>query len=273
MIGFILLVFILTGCVTPISTGPDGAIVVTGSVGHSHNDYEQPRPLETALSTGMVGIEVDVFLRDDVLFVAHEERDLDPSRTLRSLYLEPLYRRFRRFEGQIRENGVPVLLFVDFKEPGIEIYEALERDLMTYPGLVRRVVWNADDRCTITPGPVIVVATGSYPRDAIISDTDRVVAIDGRIPDDLLSDFPPHLMPTISTSFAVLGDLPVAQGPGGLGRAMSTIIARSTAAGRLVRFYEGIDSERFWETQVVAGVHLINTDDPERLSAHLRSRR
>lgn len=57
---------------------------------HAHNDYEHTRPLYDALSHGFVSVEADVWLVDGELLIAHDKEDLDPTRTLRGLYLEPL---------------------------------------------------------------------------------------------------------------------------------------------------------------------------------------
>jgi len=62
---------------------------------HAHNDYEHDRPLFDALSHGFTSVEADIYLVDGQLLVAHDPEDLDPARTLRSLYLEPLRERFR----------------------------------------------------------------------------------------------------------------------------------------------------------------------------------
>ncbi len=56
---------------------------------HAHNDYEHPRPLLDALSHGFTSVEADIHLVDGQLLVAHDPIDLDPSRTLESLYLAP----------------------------------------------------------------------------------------------------------------------------------------------------------------------------------------
>ncbi|WP_375436321.1 hypothetical protein [uncultured Hymenobacter sp.] len=58
--------------------------------GHSHNDYWRPHPLYDALQLGFQSVEADVFLIDSALLVGHERKSLQASRTLQTLYLEPL---------------------------------------------------------------------------------------------------------------------------------------------------------------------------------------
>src|SRR5919109_1377732 len=62
---------------------------------HAHNDYEHPRPLFDALDHRFGSIEADIYLVGDQLLVAHDPVDLDPGRTLESLYLDPLARRVK----------------------------------------------------------------------------------------------------------------------------------------------------------------------------------
>ena len=50
--------------------------------GHSHNDYHQKDPLQSALLHGLRSVEVDVFPIDGELFVAHTRLELDESKTI-----------------------------------------------------------------------------------------------------------------------------------------------------------------------------------------------
>ena len=57
---------------------------------HSHNDYHQNIPFWLAYSCGLDSIEVDVFLKDNDLMVAHHENEIIENRTIESLYLNPI---------------------------------------------------------------------------------------------------------------------------------------------------------------------------------------
>ncbi|KAL9582481.1 MAG: hypothetical protein Q9212_003271 [Teloschistes hypoglaucus] len=57
---------------------------------HSHNDYTQPNPLHDALEAGCISVEADIWLQDNDLFIAHEQDALDPPKTLKSLYIDPI---------------------------------------------------------------------------------------------------------------------------------------------------------------------------------------
>ncbi len=53
--------------------------------GHSHNDYHQKNPLQSALMHGLRSVEVDVFPMEGELFVAHTRLELDESKTIENM--------------------------------------------------------------------------------------------------------------------------------------------------------------------------------------------
>ena len=57
---------------------------------HSHNDYEQDIPFWTAYKNGLNSIEIDLFLKNDSLYVTHSESEIIAERTIEQLYLNPL---------------------------------------------------------------------------------------------------------------------------------------------------------------------------------------
>lgn len=58
--------------------------------GHSHNDYFQAEPFNSAIHHGLRSIEVDVFDRRDGLFIAHTMFELDPKKRIETMYIQPL---------------------------------------------------------------------------------------------------------------------------------------------------------------------------------------
>jgi alkaline phosphatase len=57
---------------------------------HSHNDYRQIKPFWTAYENGLNSIEIDVFLKNNTLYVTHSESEINKKRTIESLYLTSL---------------------------------------------------------------------------------------------------------------------------------------------------------------------------------------
>ena len=262
-----------SGGVKPIG---DGGLVVTTSLGHSHNDYYRARPLLGALESGMLSIEADVFLREGDLFVAHDPYEITEHRTLRRLYLDPLWEAFEAhggakpdhpFGGKVRASGRPVVLLVDFKSAGPPAWRALERQLRDYSGLVREVHRDAAGRVVVSRAPVIVVVSGNRPQRLIEGAAVRRTAIDGRFPGDLASDRPPHLMPMISTSFSDLASVAEDRGEGSIPAVLASFSRAAAAEGRLARVWATPDKPRAWRILAASGMQLINTDRPGRLAA------
>lgn len=152
---------------------------------HSHNDYWRTVPLYSAIEAGCIGVEADIWLSTDELYVGHSVESLTPNRTLDSLYITPL---LDILSKQNRDplvisdpshplHGVfdttpeqPLILLLDFKTAGTELFpfvvQALE-PLRSKGYLTRR---NGSD---LIQGPIIVVGTGETPFTNVISDTDN----------------------------------------------------------------------------------------------------
>ena len=78
---------------------------------HSHNDYNQSIPFWDAYSNGASSIEADIFLRDNNLYVAHDQQNITASRTLESLYLQPLETALK----MKYKKEQPLFLLIDIK--------------------------------------------------------------------------------------------------------------------------------------------------------------
>ncbi|KAK6352118.1 Altered inheritance of mitochondria protein 6 [Orbilia blumenaviensis] len=108
---------------------------------HSHNDYVHNAPFYEALSVGAISVEADVWAKDGELLVGHDEISLTKTRTLRSLYLDPILDSLRKMNpdtefSQNTKCGLfgmwcpqPFYLAVDFKNNATEILPLLLRDL------------------------------------------------------------------------------------------------------------------------------------------------
>ncbi|KAF5541191.1 hypothetical protein FMEXI_8027 [Fusarium mexicanum] len=104
-------------------SGPDDPIPIPC---HSHNDYWRPKPFTDAITTGCIGIEVDVWKVGDELMVGHAKGDLSAEETLTSMYIQPLVNLLKvrnqdRDPGLLpqgvydREPNQTVVLLVDLK--------------------------------------------------------------------------------------------------------------------------------------------------------------
>lgn len=167
---------------------------------HSHNDYWRSVPLYSALQAGCIGVEADVWLFDDELYVGHTTSSLSPRRTLRSMYIDPLVEilerqnpttPFHRVMDKPRHGvwdtdpGQSVVLLIDFKTDGATTWPAVVKQLGPLRERGYLTYFNGRE---IVPGPVTVVGTGNTPFDLVTANaTYRDIFFDAPL-DKLVDD-------------------------------------------------------------------------------------
>jgi len=234
---------------------------------HSHNDYEHKRPLLDALDHGFCSVEADIYFTNGALLVAHDADKVDPKRTLEALYLEPLRERVKKNGGRVHPNGPSLLLLIDFKTEAKSTYAALRPVLEKYRDMLTKF------RETETrTGAVSVVLSGNRPINTVAGERERLVGIDGRLPD--LDESPsPHLVPLVSDNWTKYFEW---RGQGALSETeqakLKAFVARTHAAGHKIRFWAVPDTEAGWRVMRDAGVDLINTDNLPGLQKFLSTR-
>lgn len=224
---------------------------------HSHNDYEQARPLQEALDNGFASVEADVFLVDGKLLVGHDRKELKPERTLDSLYLKPLAERAKANRGWIYPGHV-LWVLVDIKADGVAVYEAFKKEIAPYPSLKKAVRF---------------VISGDRPVDAIVKDKGKFAGLDGRWP-EMDKGYSKELMPWVSEDWS---DHFKWQGQGSLSRGeeveLKAMVEKAHAQNRKIRFWGAPDTETIWETQWNMGVDWINTDHLSALRTWMLERK
>ncbi|MCT7351957.1 phosphatidylinositol-specific phospholipase C/glycerophosphodiester phosphodiesterase family protein [Streptomyces sp. 15-116A] len=238
---------------------------------HAHNDYEHPRPLLDALDHRFGSVEADIFLVDGQLLVAHDPVDLDPSRTLESLYLDPLAARVRANRGSVyRGYFKPLQLLIDIKTEGSSTYVELDRHLRRY-----RHLFTAYTHGRVLPGPVTAVVSGDRAaRLPMEAQRVRRAFYDGRLA-DLGGPARASFIPLISDNWTLhftwrgAGVFPDAE------RAkLREIVRTAHARGQKVRFWAtpdlpGPERDALWGELVAADVDYLNTDDLAGLESFL----
>jgi len=238
---------------------------------HAHNDYEHPRPLLDALDHRFGSVEADIFLVGDQLLIGHDATELDPSRTLESLYLDPLAARVKADHGSVyRGWRRPLQLLIDIKTEGSSTYLELDRHLHRY-----RHLFTTYARGRVHPGPVTAVISGDRAaRTPMEAQSVRRAFYDGRLT-DLGSAAPASFIPLISDNwtlnFSWLGDRPF---PDAERLKLRSIITAAHANGQQVRFWATPDTagparDALWTELLAAGVDYFNTDDLAGLEAFL----
>jgi glycerophosphoryl diester phosphodiesterase len=245
----------------------DGGEVVPCRQAHAHNDYLHPRPLLDALDKGFCSVEADIFLVDGTLLVAHSFVELSPTRTLKTLYLDPLRDRVNQNGGSVFGDGTPFTLLIDLKSDGESTFVALNKLLNEYAD-----VFSHSEAGELHPGAVSAIVSGNRPIETITVASPRFAGIDGRL-SDLASDTPPELMPLISDNwtnhFKWRGNGEISAEE--LAK-LKSVITQIHAKGRIVRFWATPDNPAVWKVLRDAGVDMINTDDLAGLSQFLDAR-
>ena len=256
---FLFLSIILTAC--SFNKKKDVQVIPA----HAHNDYEHERPLYDALACGFKSIEADIFAVGDSLFVAHNSEDIQPGRTLRSLYNEPLKNQISSNRGSVYGNGEEIILLVDIKDDALVTYQLLDKILQEYKNEI-----TVFEKGTKKEKAVMVVVSGNRPFDYMQSQTTRYAGYDGRF-ENLEEEISPVFMPVLSDNWAKLfswngtGEMPEVEKQKLLG-----IAKKAKSTGYILRFWNTPNrtSEQrlaVWNELHKAGVGLIGADNLEEL--------
>ena len=238
--------------------------------GHAHNDYEHGRPLVDALDAGLSSVEADVWAVDGELLVAHARDEVDPSRTLTSLYLEPLA---QHFAGHRYNSSSPRLqLLVDIKSAPSETLPLLRAQLRDYAPMLTRY-----RGCTATPGPVSVVVSGSEVRPAAPA-AEKVSYFGYDMQPERTRDTGLHeaVTPLVSGQWDAFftwdghGSM-----PSGERARLEEMVRAAHVVGSAIRFYDTPDErgdarDALWRELVAADVDYISTDDLAGFDAFIR---
>ncbi|MFJ6569642.1 phosphatidylinositol-specific phospholipase C/glycerophosphodiester phosphodiesterase family protein [Streptomyces sp. NPDC091292] len=238
---------------------------------HAHNDYEHTRPLFDALDHRFGSVEADIWLVDGELLVAHDAVDLDPARTLESLYLDPLAARIRAHHGSVyRGSRTPLQLLIDIKTEGASTYRELDRRLRPYRHILTGYV-----NSRVRQGAVTAVISGDRAaRAPMEAQRTRYAFYDGRLA-DLGTAAPASFVSLISDNW---GNNFTWQGTGPFPAAerakLHGIVSDAHRRGQQVRFWATPDlagpaRDALWSELLAADVDFLNTDDLAGLEAFL----
>ena len=256
---------ILFVLIASVGRGAEPSVVQPLANAHAHNDYMHERPLLDALDHGFTSVEADIFLVDGKLLVAHEKRQLNPQRTLETLYLDPLRQRVRANGGSVYAGGGPFTLLIDIKSDGKSTYEALAEVLAQYEDVFSVV---RDGK--LEAKAVTAVISGNRPLELMAAEKVRFAGVDGRL-SDLDSDAPAAYMPLVSdnwaTNFKWRGRGPISDAER---EKLSGAVAKAHARGRRIRFWATPETVDAWRVLAEAGVDMINTDNLAGLEKFLR---
>ena len=152
----------------------------------------------SAIEVGCVGVEADIWLFDEELYVGHSVASLTPNRTLKNLYIDPLLDILSKQnpetklipEQDSRIHGVfdttpeqSLIFLIDFKTAGATLWPYAHSALE--PLRTRKYLTHSNGG-EIIYGPITVVGTGNTPFDLVNSDdsnTDHDIFFDAPLRD------------------------------------------------------------------------------------------
>lgn len=220
---------------------------------HSHNDYLQEKPLLGALEAGAKSIEIDVFLINDSLFVAHTQREIKNTNTLENLYILPLKTYLDRNQ-QIHEFH----LMIDIKSEPVSSLNAIQKCLKNYPDIFSKE-------------GVQVIISGNRPKPESYTSYADFIWFDARSPSDIDEQRGKRIAmisQNISkfTQWRGRGNIPENDK-----RELVEFINESHRKNKPVRLWNTADNETTYKFLSSIGVDYINTDHPKELRKYLDS--
>ena len=226
--------------------------------GHSHNDYAQDIPFFRAYYAGMESIEADVYLRDGILYVAHDKAEIRKDRTLNGLYLDPIRKLTKENGGQIfKDKSKRLQLMIDIKEKHQPVLAALIKLLAQDAAVFDPAV---------NPAAVRIVISGDRPVPADFKNYPNWIAFDGSVDGQYTAD----QWKRIGMLSADLKDYTNWNGKGTPVPADKAKIMAATAIAAQhqvpFRFWGNHDSPNTWSELHKMGVYWINTDQPDVLA-------
>ncbi|HMJ71530.1 MAG TPA: phosphatidylinositol-specific phospholipase C/glycerophosphodiester phosphodiesterase family protein [Cyclobacteriaceae bacterium] len=221
----------------------------------AHNDYIKAEPFYKAFDLKAAYIEADIFLRDEKLLVAHTRLEIDPSKTIQTMYLDPISEKVKAGNDSL----YGLTLMIDLKTEGAPTLAALVNVLEQYPML------------TSCPGLSITVS-GSYPPPGEWKNYPDYIRFDGRPRMEYTREQLDRIT-LISTSFNSVsswngkGEIPARDL-----QKIKTVIDEAHKLGKPVRFWASPDAPNAWTKFIGIGVDVLNSDDVQALAIFLKER-
>jgi alkaline phosphatase len=230
---------------------------------HSHNDYLQSQPFYTAHANHFASMEVDVYLVDNELYVAHNKQDIDPKRTIESLYIEPLLKQIKlNGNNKPYKDGGKLQLLIDLKTGGEPTMRCLEAKLKPI-----RQYFDVKNN----PDAVRLVISGGAPSQDRFSAFDDIFFFDGRRSTPYTAE---QLQRVAFFSAGLQGFTKW----NGLGRMVEADYLKAKnfvdsvhKVGKPVRFWGNPDTKTCWQAFIKMGVDYLNTDSPAEMAKFLNS--
>jgi len=225
----------------------------------AHNDYVHATPFHISYQWQVGYIEADIFLKDSALLVAHTAEEVTQSRTLDSLYLQPLQQHIAQNKGHAYLDSLATLtLMIDIKTEGSTTLRLLQNLLTKYPQLVA---------CKT----LRILISGNVPEPATWHHYASFIYFDGR-PGVHYTESQLKRIGLISADFKTfsswngVGTMKVADR-----NRISALITDVHHRGKKIRFWGTPDTAVAWRQFMSLGIDVLNTDHVQALAEFIRS--
>lgn len=213
---------------------------------HSHNDYEQKIPFWYALGAGAQSIEADIFLENNELFVAHNQKDITKARTFENLYLKQI--------EQVTELNLtpkqPIQILIDIKTDAKSTLQKIVSEIKKYPKIISQKTFS-------------FVISGNQPKPEEFTSYPDFIKFDYQH----LINLTPQQWEKVALVSLNFRQYSSWNGKGGLTEEdlpkVNNIIEEAKAFHKPIRFWAIPDSKTSWEFFANAGVDYINSDKPK----------
>ena len=235
--------------------------IYTTANAHSHNDYQHEPPLISAYNSKFGSVEADVLLNEDVLLIAHTEKDIPQNRSFEELYLKPLLGFIKSNNGYAYDDTARTLiLMLDVKsEAGPTITKVIDL-LSKYPEITQ---------CKTLK----ILISGNKPSPRTYGSYPSYIWFDGL----LSAKYKPEELSRIAvlsdnfknySKWKGTGEPPVKDWA-----ALQNAVAKGHELGKAVRIWNTPDFAEGWQKVLELGVDYIDTFSIRSLAEYLKMNR
>lgn len=219
---------------------------------HAHNDYEKPYPLVNALKHRVFSVEADVFFGEHDLYVAHDRVNVNPGKTLNTLYIQPIIALFNQNKGYVStDTSYQFALVIDIKEKGEQVIQQLITLLNPYTLQFNR----KKNRHAVQ-----IIISGDRGPLQKWADYPEYLYFDGR-PYEEYDALMLQRIAMISDSYTRYANSIDKR---------TLVINKVHEQGKPFRFWGAPDNKQTWNLLHSLGVDIINTDHVEECSRFFR---
>ncbi len=218
---------------------------------HSHNDYKNSIPFYRAYKAGFGSIEADVFAVNGQLMVAHEEKEITPSRSLVLMYINPLIEKLK--QDTARKLRLLIEIKKDYTITLPLVMEELKplSQYFDYPG---------------HPGRLSIVMTGAVPPGSVMLNYPAWLNFDV----DHVDGFTKQQLTKIGLVSVPFSRYSKWNGTGEINQQdvsrLNGIIDSAHAIGKKIRFWDTPDNPTSWKELIKLNSDVIGTDHINELA-------